>query len=191
MKIAPLDLRRARFGSAVLGFSRAEAVSFVNMAADGYEQAIRDADRLRQQVNTLQKQLEEHRQREATSRGTLRTAQRVSAEVRESAKQEAQLIVREARSQADELVRKAGARCQDVKREIADLRRKRTDVEASLEGSIAVLRHALEGVNRQDSDRPQEDKTRPHHPRPSHRGTGTVQPAPHPVITSVRSQPLA
>ena len=48
MNIAPLDLRRARVGSAVRGFDRPEVASFLNEAADGYEQAIRDADRLRQ-----------------------------------------------------------------------------------------------------------------------------------------------
>ena len=191
MKIAPLDLRRARFGSAVRGFNRAEVVSFLNEAADGYEQAIRGTDRLRQEVGALQKQLEEHRQREATLRDTLLTAQRVSAEVRESAKQEALLIVREARGRADELVRKAGARCQEVEREITDLRRKRTDAEASIEGSIATLRHALEFVKQQDRDRRQDEKIRQHHPQSFDRGAGTVRPASHPVIEAAESHPSA
>ena len=88
MKIAPLDLRRARFGSSVRGFNRTEVVSFLNEAADGYEQALRDAARLRREVDTLQHRLEEHRRREATLRDTRLTAQRVSAEARESAKPE-------------------------------------------------------------------------------------------------------
>ena len=189
MKIAPLDLRRARFGSAVRGFNRTEVASFLNEVADGYEQAIREADRLRQEVGTLQNQLEEHRQREATLRDTLLTAQRVSAEMRESAKQKAELIVREARGQADELTRKAGAQCQDVEREITNLRRKRTDVEASIEGSIVALRHALESVKQQDRDRLQDDKIRQHHPRSDARRTGTVRPVPRPVITTAKSRP--
>ena len=191
MKIAPLDLRRARFGSAVRGFNRAEVVSFLNEAADGYEQAIRGTDRLRQEVGALQKQLEEHRQREATLRDTLLTAQRVSAEVRESAKQEALLIVREARGRADELVRKAGARCQEVEREITDLRRKRTDAEASIEGSIATLRHALEFVKQQDRDRRPDEKIRQHQPRSFDRGAGTVRPASRPVVEAAESHPSA
>ena len=181
MKIAPLDFRQVRFGSAVRGFNRAEVASFLNEATDDYGQAIRDTDRLRQEVGTLQGELEEHRQREATLRDTLLTAQRVSAEVRESAKQEAQLIVQEARGRADELTRTAGAQCQDVEREITNLRRKRTDVEASIEGSIVALRHALESVKQQDRDRLQSDARR----------TGTVRPVPRPVITTAESRPSA
>ena len=194
MKIAPLDLRRARFGSAVRGFNRAEVSGFLNEAADGYEQAIRDTDRLQQEVGTLQQQLEEHRQREATLRDTLLTAQRVSAEVRQSAKQEAQLIVREARGRASDVVREARARCEDAQREVTQLQRKRADVEGSLEGSIAALRHALDFVKQQDRDRhatdrdrPQTDKVRPHHPKTSDGRGAAVQRSPHPVITAVES----
>ena len=191
MKIAPLDLRRARFGSAVRGFDRPEVLRFLEEVADGYEGALRDTDRLRQEVGALQAQLAEHRQCEATLRDTLLTTQRVSAEMRESAQQEAQLIVREARGRADELTRNAAAQCQDVEREITDLRRKRTDVEATIEGSIAALRHALDFVQQQDRERCQDDKIRQDLPQPNDRGAVMVRPAPHPVIAAVESQPSA
>jgi cell division initiation protein len=178
-------------GSAVRGFNRAEVASFLNEAADDYEQALRDTDRLRQEVGTLESQLGEHRQREAASRDTLLTVQRVSAEVRENAKQEAQLIVREARGRASELTRNAGAEVQDVEREIANLRRKRTDVEASIEGSFVALRHALESVKQQDQDRLPDDTIRQHTPRSDVRRAGKKRPAPRPVITAAESRPSA
>ena len=74
MRIAPQDMRRARFGSAVRGFNRPEVLSFLDEVADGYEQTLRDTDRLRQEVGALQAQLAEHRQREAILRDTLLTA---------------------------------------------------------------------------------------------------------------------
>ena len=191
MRIAPQDVRRARFGSAIRGFHRAEVTSFLGETADGYEAANRESDRLRQQVGTLQKQLEEHRQREASLRDTLLTAQRVSAEVRESAKQEAELIVREARCRADTLIQKARARCQDVEREITELRLNRIDVETSIEGSIAALRHALDFVRRQDRDPVQDAKIRSHRPRPVDRGGGPAGAAPRAVMASVESRPSA
>ncbi len=189
MNVSPLDFRQASFGSAVRGFKREEVASFLNEAAADYEQALRDTDRLRQEVGTLQKELDEHLRREATLRDTLVTAQRVSVEVRESAKQEAQLIVREAHTRADELTRTASAQRQDVEREIADLRRKRTDVEASIEGSIVALRHALEAVKQQDRDRLQDDGVRQHHPRSDAKRNGTGPPVPSPVITTAESRP--
>ncbi len=191
MKIAPLDLRQARFSAAVRGFNRAEVASFLSEAAADYEQALRDTDRLRQEVGTLQAELEEHRRREATLRDTRLTAQRVSAEACESAKPEVQLIGRDAGGRADELTRKAGARCQDVEREITNLRWKRTDVAASIEGSIVALRHALESVKQHDRDRLQDDTRRQHQPGSDTRLTGTERPAPRPVITTGESRPSA
>ena len=124
-------------------------------------------------------------------RDTLLTAQRISAELRTSAKQEAQLIVQEARGRADELIRKAGGRCQDVEREITALRLKRSDVEVSLEGSIATLRHALEFVKQQNRDQRPDDTIRQQHPQLSVRESGTDLPAPRPVIAVLESQSSA
>ncbi len=191
MKIAPLDLRRARFGSSMRGFNRTEVVSFLNEAADGYEQALRDTARLQREVDTLQNQFEEHCQAKATMRDTRLTLQRVSAEVREGAKSEVQLIEREAHSRADELVRKAGAPCHDVEQEMTNLVRKPTDVAASIEGSIVALRHALEAVKQQNRDRLQEDKRHQHQPGSDARRTGTVRPAPRPIIPTAESRPSA
>ena len=47
MRIAPLDLRQQRFRTAVRGFDRTEVVAFLTEAADDYEHALREIDRLR------------------------------------------------------------------------------------------------------------------------------------------------
>ena len=41
MRIAPLDLRQQRFGTAMRGFDRTEVVAFLTEAADDYEHALR------------------------------------------------------------------------------------------------------------------------------------------------------
>jgi hypothetical protein len=89
------------------------------------------------------------------------------------------------------LTRNTGSECQDVEREITNLRRKRTDVEASIEGSIVALRHALESVKQQDRDRLPDDTIRQHLPRSDARRAGKKRPAPRPVITVAESRPSA
>ena len=51
MRIAPLDMRQPRFRTAVRGFDKTEVVAFLTEAADDYESALREIDRLRQDLD--------------------------------------------------------------------------------------------------------------------------------------------
>ena len=181
MRLTPLALRRARFSAAVRGFNRAEVSSFLEEAAADFEQAVRQAERARQEVGSLQAQLEEHHQREATLRETLSTAQRVSSEVRETAKREAELIVREARDQARDVMRADRTACQRDEREAADLHHRRREAEQSLEDAIASLRTALDIVRRQDQEGSPPTNLRPHQPRPTLAAQGPTRMPDHPA----------
>ena len=119
-------------------------------AADDYEQALREIDRQRQDLVRIEALLSEHREREATLRNTLLTAQELADEVRENAQQEARVIMREAQGRADLLLEKTQGRPSELEREITELRLKRGDVETSLGASIAALQHALEFIRKQD-----------------------------------------
>ena len=50
MKVSPLDLRQLRFRTAFRGFDRAEVVALIAEVADDYENALREVDKLRQEV---------------------------------------------------------------------------------------------------------------------------------------------
>ena len=89
MRIAPLDLRQQRFRTALRGFDRTEVVAFLTEAADDYEHALREIDRLRQDLVRMEALLAEHRDREANLRNTLLTAQRLADEVRAAARTKA------------------------------------------------------------------------------------------------------
>jgi cell division initiation protein len=166
MKVTPLDLRQQKFRTVVRGFDRAEVEAFLSETADDYEQALRDADRLRDELTRAQASLEEHRESERNLRNTLLTAQRLADEIRANAENEAKRIVREAESRADLLQQKMQSRHEDIQREIDGLRLKRRDVESSLEATIAALRNALEFVREQDQ-KERDDKVLLHRPRPS------------------------
>ena len=162
MRIAPLDLRQPRFKTAMRGFDKTEVVAFLTEAADDYEHALREMDRLRQEVSRLESQLVEHRERESNLRNTLLTAQRLADEIKEAAQTEAKLIIKEAQGRADLILQKGHVRLEEVERDINEMRLRRRGVESSLEASIQALYHALEFIREQD--RP-EDKVLMHRPR--------------------------
>ena len=169
MRIAPLDLRQPRFKPAFRGFDKTEVVAFLTEAADDYEHALREIDRLRQDLGRSEALLAEHRDREANLRNTLVTAQRLADELKQSAQAEAKMIVREAQGRSDLLLQKAQARLEDVERDINELRLRRRGVEGSLEASIQSLYHALEFIR--ERDKQPEGEVHLHRPR---QGDGTT-----------------
>src|SRR5215470_9493741 len=78
MRISPMDMRQQRFKSALRGYDRTDVVAFLTEAADDYEHAMRETDRLRGDLLRMEALLGEHRNREANLRDTLLMAQRVS-----------------------------------------------------------------------------------------------------------------
>lgn len=164
MKVTPLDLRQQRFKTVMRGYDRGEVQAFLLEAADDYENALRENDRLRQDVAKLDAVLGEHRGQERNLRNTLLTAQKLSDEVKEQAQKEAGLILREAEGQRDLILQKAQGRLEDVQREIEALRMKRREVENEIEGLVRTLNSTLEFIREQDA-RARDERILLHRPR--------------------------
>ena len=150
LAVTPLDLRQAKFNASLRGFDRSEVTTFLLEAADGYDQALRENERLRHDLLRLEASISQYRELETSLKSTLMTAQRVADEMRESAAQEAARIVREAEGRADLLLQKAQARQEDVEREIDAMRMKRREAQSNLESIIAVLHNTMDFIREQE-----------------------------------------
>ena len=164
MRISPMDMRQQRFKSAMRGYDRTEVVAFLTEAADDYEHAMREIDRLRGDLMRMEALLAEHRQRENNLRDTLLTAQRLSEELKEAAQTEAKLIIREAQGRADVLLQKAQVRLDELDHDCNELKLRRRDAEGSVEATIQALYRALEFMRDQDQAR-SDEKILLHRPR--------------------------
>ncbi len=164
MNVSPLDLRQQRFHMRFRGFDKVEVSSFLTAVAEDYEAALRETDRLRQDLARMEAVLGEHRENEKNLRSTLMTAQKLSDDIKANAGKEAERIVREAEGRSQLLLDKTQARLEDVQREIDGLKLKRRDVETTIESTIAALRNTLEYVREQES-RERDDRILLHRPR--------------------------
>ena len=164
MNVSPLDLRQQRFRTRFRGFDKVEVTAFLTAVAEDYEAALRETDRLRQDLAKAETVVNEHRETEVNLRSTLTTAQRLSDDIKAHAAKEAERIVREAEGRSDLLLDKTQARLEDIQREIDGLKLKRKDVETTIESTISALRNTLEFVREQES-REREDKILFHRPR--------------------------
>jgi cell division initiation protein len=158
--VTPIDLRQARFGTAVRGYDKTEVQSLLSDAADGYDQAVRENERLRQELARMEASLAQFRELESSLKNTLISAQRVADDIKETASQEASRIVREAEGRAALIVQKAEARREELERDWTNLKAKRRDAEASVEAMIAALRSSLDAIREQERD----ERVVPHRP---------------------------
>jgi len=164
MNVSPLDLRQQKFRSAFRGFDKVEVASFLTAVADDYEQALRETDKLRQDLAQMEAALNEHRELEKNLRSTMMTAQKLADDIKAQADQEAKRIVREAEGRSDVLLEKTQARLEDIQRGIDGLRLKRRDVETTIEATIQSLRNTLEFVHEQEVHE-REERVLLHRPR--------------------------
>jgi cell division initiation protein len=164
MRITPMDMRQQRFKAAMRGYDRTDVVAFLTEAADDYEHAMREIDRLRSDLMRMEALLAEHRQRENNLRDTLLTAQRLSDELKDAAQTESKLIIREAQGRADLLLQKTQVRLEELDHDINEMKLRRRDAEGAVEATIQALYRALEFMRDQDLTR-SEEKVLLHRPR--------------------------
>jgi cell division initiation protein len=157
----PLDVRQAKFSTSMRGYERNEVNAFLLEAADGYEQAMRENERLRQEVARLDASLTQYRELEGALKGALMSAQKVADDMKETASLDAARIVREAEGRSSLILQQAQAQLEDIQREIDGLRLKRRESEVAVESIIAALHNTLEYVREQDQ---RETRIIPHRP---------------------------
>jgi cell division initiation protein len=164
ISITPLDMRQARFASALRGFDKDDVTTFLQEAAEGFDHALRENERLRMEVVRLQTSLNHFRQLQENLNTTILRAQRMADDTRDRAEQDAARIVRDAEQRVGIMVQRAQATTEDIEREIDGLRIKRREAEISTEATIAALHNTLEFIRDQER-REREDRVLPHRPK--------------------------
>ena len=144
MKISPMDIQRQTFGQRFRGLDPDEVRAYLNIVAEEVASLQMERDRLDQELGSLRSLIDEHRNRETILKNTLLTAQRVSEEIRDNARKEAETTVKEAEMQADRLVELAQGRAHEVERGILDLRSHRSSLRTDIRALIIRLTHILD-----------------------------------------------
>lgn len=132
MKITPLDIQQQQFKGKLFGGLHPEDVdTFLQSVAQEMESLARENTDLREQVQKLSSEAEIVAEREKDLRETLLAAQKITEEMKNNAKKEAELIISEAELKADKIVADAENRIVQLTNEIQELRRQKAQFETS------------------------------------------------------------
>jgi DivIVA domain-containing protein len=124
--LTPLDVRRYDFETARVGGYKKERVEqFRDQVADELERLTRLNQDLEAKAKNFHEQLRAFRERDKALNDALISAQQLRGEIREQAEREAQLILREARAEADRIVETANSDVRCLASEVESLDRAR------------------------------------------------------------------
>lgn len=141
--LTPLDVRRYDFGRALRGYDPERVDQFREQVAEELERLTRLNQELEAKAKNFHEQLRAFRERDKALNDALVSAQQLRSEIAEQAEREGQLVIREARAEADRQLESARAELRKVEQDIAALQRSRrayvAQVRALVERQLADL----------------------------------------------------
>ncbi|MEE8408107.1 MAG: DivIVA domain-containing protein [Myxococcota bacterium] len=159
MKLTPLDVQQQQFRHGFRGYERREVDSFLDLVSGQMGELSRENSEMRAELRRLQRELDEHRDREETLREAMLTAQRAIDEIREQAKKEAQLVVAESEMRAEKILHSAHGRVTKLVDDISELRRQRRRALEEMRGILNTHMKILETYEIQGLGEPEQGGT--------------------------------
>ncbi len=144
MSLTPLDIRKMTFPQKLRGFDPKEVESFLFLAAEELAARLGDVARLEQENREMSRRLEDAARRQQELQEALLHAQKLSKNITDNAKHEAELLVREAQVTADNIVTQAIEQANRVESKINELRARRRDLQIKLRNTLDSYREMLE-----------------------------------------------
>jgi cell division initiation protein len=137
MRLTPLDIRQQQFTVRMFrGFDPQEVDAFLEDVAEDYEAAIREGALLKEQVTALEERGRGLADREKALQDTLVTTQKLAEDMKEAARREAQLLVREAELRGEKMLEEVRAEEARIRSEVKALRRTQRELVEDLKATL-------------------------------------------------------
>ena len=151
MRITPMDIRQQQFTVKMFrGFDVQEVDLFLEDLAEDYEALLKENQLLKEQLQAMEERARSLEDRERVLQETLLTTQRVTEEMKESARREAALLVREAELTGEKTVEAARTSEAAVQAQVAALKRMRRQLAEGLRTTIDMYRRLLDEELKED-----------------------------------------
>jgi len=156
MKISPIDIQQQQFKSRPFGYEKAGVDRFLELLADELERLVRENIDLMEELARVKASLSEMRDREETLKQTLLTTQKLTDELKSTARREVDVMIAEAEVKAERVMHNAEERRQELINELQEIKRQKIDFEVSLrallEKHIRMLDLNAVAIEQHDAD---------------------------------------
>ncbi|AYB45528.1 cell division initiation protein [Paenibacillus sp. cl141a] len=144
MPLTPLDIHNKEFARRIRGYDEDEVNEFLDQIIKDYESVIRENKELGNQLMAMQERLDHFSNIEETLSKTIIVAQEAADELKNNAKKEAQLIIKESEKNADRIINDALGKSRKIALEVEELKKQasiyRTRFRSLVEAQLELLK---------------------------------------------------
>ncbi len=136
MKITPIDISGHRFAKKMRGFDPEEVRSFLNLVSGEFERIVIESNSLKEELVQIKASIADYKERERILKETLLTAQKLAEDIKEEARKEAQLILKEAELKGSQFLDQAARKASQIEGVILNLRVERDGFEQRIRSAV-------------------------------------------------------
>lgn len=107
MKITPMDINNKEFKRIIRGYNPEEVDEFLDKVVEDYESLFKENAALKEKIAAMNERIEYYTKIESTIQNTLVLAQNAAEQAKDSAKKEAEFVIRNANDTAQKILDKA------------------------------------------------------------------------------------
>ena len=145
MRMTATDIRQQQFAVRLFrGFDPKEVDAFMEEMADDVDELIRENALLKEQLAIVEEKSRGVEGREKTLQETLVTTQKIAEELKENARREAELVLREAHLRAEKFMQDAREEHAKLSAEVSGLKRLRRQLGEEIMSTIASHKRLVE-----------------------------------------------
>jgi len=146
MRISALDIRQQQFTVRMFrGLDPQEVEAFLEDVAEDYESVVKENALLKEQLAVLEERSRNITEHERTLQDTLVTTHRLTEEMKQAAKREAEMLVRDAELRSEKLAEETRAEEARIRQELLSLKRLRRQLIEELRSTLARYDRLLAG----------------------------------------------
>lgn len=146
MRVTPLDIIQKQFTASRKGYEIDEVRAFLEEVRESMEDLLKDNQRLRETVLVREQEIEELRVGESDIKETLLLARRLTEDLQRNARREADVIVGEARLEAERILMAAADERRGMQEEVISLRTSRVRLIAEVRSVLEAHRRLLDDM---------------------------------------------
>ncbi len=143
MEVTPLDIRKQEFKKSFSGYDKREVENFLEMVAMQLEGLIRENMSYKEQLNDVERKIDDYRRMERTLQDTLTSAQKTTDELRKNAEREGSIILKNSSLESQNIIQQAKMEESQLRSEIKILITMKNNFIAKFKGMIEAYSKLL------------------------------------------------
>ena len=146
MPLTPLDIHNKEFKRSLRGYNEDEVNDFLDRVIKDYEALIRQNKELEERIGHTEDQIKQFKAMEDSLGKSIMLAQETAEELKQNARKEAQLVIREAEKNADRIVQDALNKARKTALDLDEVKKQAAIFRARLRSLLQAQGELLDSV---------------------------------------------